>query len=234
MKAQALNRRPRQGRRGGYAPSAAAATRSGRTRTPTASTSPSSPSTPRAWSCCCSTRHDAAEPFQTITLDPEHNRSFAIWHVYVRGLRAPVFYALRVFGPKGDEARGLGHRFDHREGAHRPVRPRPGPYAVGARLGVRARRQPGDLAALGGHRPGRLRLGGRPAAEPADGGPRHLRAARRRFHPLAERAGAAAGDVRRRGREDPVPEERSGSRPSSCCRCSTSTTARSATSTGAG
>ena len=59
--------------------------------------------------------HDATEPFQTITLDPEDNRSFAIWHVYVRELRPPVFYALRVFGPEGDEARGLGHRFDHRK-----------------------------------------------------------------------------------------------------------------------
>src|SRR5207237_4767246 len=29
--------------------------------------------------------HDATEPFQTITLDPDDNRSFAIWHVYVPG-----------------------------------------------------------------------------------------------------------------------------------------------------
>ncbi len=56
--------------------------------------------------------HDATEPFQTIALDPEDNRSFAIWHVYVRGLRAPAFYALRVFGPQGEQARGQGHRFD--------------------------------------------------------------------------------------------------------------------------
>jgi glycogen operon protein len=59
--------------------------------------------------------HDATEPFQTITLDPDDNRSFAIWHVYVPKLRAPVFYALRAFGPEGDEARRLGHRFDHQK-----------------------------------------------------------------------------------------------------------------------
>ncbi|GIE30765.1 glycogen debranching enzyme [Actinoplanes italicus] len=53
-----------------------------------------------------------AEPVQTVTLDPDRNRSFAVWHVYLRGLRAPAFYALRVFGPEGDEARGQGRRFD--------------------------------------------------------------------------------------------------------------------------
>jgi glycogen operon protein len=59
--------------------------------------------------------HDAAEPFQTITLDPEGNRSFAIWHAYVRDLRPPVFYAVRVFGPEGVQARHEGHRFDHQK-----------------------------------------------------------------------------------------------------------------------
>ncbi|HEX8628901.1 MAG TPA: glycogen debranching protein GlgX [Catenuloplanes sp.] len=54
-------------------------------------------------------RHDSAEPYQTITLDPEINRSFAVWHVYVRDLRAPAFYALRVFGPTGPTS---GARFD--------------------------------------------------------------------------------------------------------------------------
>jgi isoamylase len=57
-------------------------------------------------------RHDATEPFQTVTLDPERNRSFAIWHVYLHGLRPPVFYALRMEGPVGEDARRQGHRFD--------------------------------------------------------------------------------------------------------------------------
>ena len=60
-------------------------------------------------------RHDDVEPYQTIVLDPEASRSFAIWHVYVRGLRAPAFYALRVHGPADDQARGEGHRFDPRK-----------------------------------------------------------------------------------------------------------------------
>ncbi|GAA0812826.1 glycogen debranching protein GlgX [Spirilliplanes yamanashiensis] len=46
-------------------------------------------------------RHDSPEPYQIITLDPEGNRTFAVWHVHVDGLRAPAFYGLRVFGPEG-------------------------------------------------------------------------------------------------------------------------------------
>jgi isoamylase len=57
-------------------------------------------------------RAEDTEPVQTVTLDPDRNRSFAVWHVYLRGLRAPAFYALRVFGPEGDDARGQGRRFD--------------------------------------------------------------------------------------------------------------------------
>ncbi|MBT8227804.1 MAG: glycogen debranching protein GlgX [Dactylosporangium sp.] len=57
-------------------------------------------------------KSDAREPFQVITLDSEANRTFAVWHVHVEELRAPVFYALRVFGPGGDAGRALGHRFD--------------------------------------------------------------------------------------------------------------------------
>src|SRR5690242_15956454 len=59
--------------------------------------------------------HDAVEPFQRVTLDPEVNRSFAIWHVYLRGLHLPAFYALRVIGPEGDQSRRQGNRFDHQK-----------------------------------------------------------------------------------------------------------------------
>ncbi|GIF38050.1 glycogen debranching protein GlgX [Actinoplanes xinjiangensis] len=45
------------------------------------------------------------EPVQTVALDPEPHRSFAVWHVHLRGLRAPAFYALRVSGPDGDGMR---------------------------------------------------------------------------------------------------------------------------------
>ena len=63
--------------------------------------------------------HDAAEPFQTFALDPVANRSFAVWHGYVRGLRAPAFYAYRVTGPDGG-----GNRFD-------PAKVLVDPYARG-------------------------------------------------------------------------------------------------------
>ena len=39
-------------------------------------------------------RHDSVAPYQVITLDPEVNRTFAIWHVHVEELRAPAFYGL--------------------------------------------------------------------------------------------------------------------------------------------
>jgi glycogen operon protein len=70
------------------------------------------------------------EPARTITLDPERNRSFAIWHVYVDGLRAPAFYALRAHGPGGrfdpgkvlidPYARGLDRTLWDRAAACRP------------------------------------------------------------------------------------------------------------------
>ncbi|PRY19818.1 glycogen debranching protein GlgX [Pseudosporangium ferrugineum] len=53
-------------------------------------------------------RHDSTEPYQIITLDPEANRTFAVWHVRVEGLPAPAFYGLRVFGPENVP----GLRFD--------------------------------------------------------------------------------------------------------------------------
>ena len=128
--------------------------------------------------------HDSAEPYQIITLDPEANRSFAIWHVYVAGLRAPAFYGLRVFGPEDGAA---GFRFDpdkvlldpYARGVDRTLwdrgaacRPR-GQHATSLRSVVVDRR--------------RLRLGGRRAPVPARCRnsviyEMHVR----RLHPLAE------------------------------------------------
>ncbi|MEU4561144.1 glycogen debranching protein GlgX [Actinoplanes sp. NPDC023936] len=53
-------------------------------------------------------RHDSPAPYQIVTLDPEDNRTFAVWHVRVRGLRAPVIYGIRAFGP----GPGAGLRYD--------------------------------------------------------------------------------------------------------------------------
>ena len=39
---------------------------------------------------------DSAEPFQIIVLDPEANRSYFFWHVFVEGLPAGTCYTWRV------------------------------------------------------------------------------------------------------------------------------------------
>src|SRR5690242_16594809 len=43
--------------------------------------------------------HNSLEPFQTIRFDPYLNKSFHLWHVFVRGLKAGSHYAYRVDGP---------------------------------------------------------------------------------------------------------------------------------------
>jgi len=53
--------------------------------------------------------HDAPQPFQVIRLDPSVNKSFHVWHVFVRGLKAGAHYAYRVDGPFNPAA---GHRFN--------------------------------------------------------------------------------------------------------------------------
>ena len=55
-------------------------------------------------------RADSPEPFQVIVLDPEVNRTFFFWHVYVEGLRPGVHYTWRVDGP--DDTVATGFRFD--------------------------------------------------------------------------------------------------------------------------
>jgi glycogen operon protein len=50
------------------------------------------------------------EPFQTIELTEERNRTFFFWHVFVEGLRPGAVYAWRVDGPTDTEK--TGHRFN--------------------------------------------------------------------------------------------------------------------------
>jgi len=52
--------------------------------------------------------HDSLEPFQTVRFDPYLNKTFHLWHAFVRGLKPGVHYAYRVDGPF-DSA---GHRFN--------------------------------------------------------------------------------------------------------------------------
>jgi glycogen operon protein len=87
----------------------------------------------------------AIEPFQIITLDPEDNRTFFSWHVYVEGLKPGVYYAWRVNGPH-DPAAGM--LFDPSIELLDPyarcvgdtlwVRPRPGGGQGRAAQGMRA------------------------------------------------------------------------------------------------
>jgi isoamylase len=53
---------------------------------------------------------DDPAPAQIITLDPDTNRTYSFWHVYVVGLRAGAGYAYRASGPS--DAVGAGHRFN--------------------------------------------------------------------------------------------------------------------------
>ncbi|MDH4028073.1 MAG: glycogen debranching protein GlgX [Nitrospirota bacterium] len=53
---------------------------------------------------------DSPEPFQVLQLDPEVNRTFFYWHVYVEGLPAGVSYTWCVGGP--DDTSQSGLRFD--------------------------------------------------------------------------------------------------------------------------
>ena len=53
----------------------------------------------------------SVEPFQVITLDPEVNRTFFQWHVYVERLPPGVAYNWRVQGPD-DNISFTGFRFD--------------------------------------------------------------------------------------------------------------------------
>jgi isoamylase len=55
-------------------------------------------------------RPDSPDPFQVIELDPEVNRTFYAWHVYVEDVAPGTFYGWRVDGP-GDTM-ATGFRFD--------------------------------------------------------------------------------------------------------------------------
>lgn len=55
-------------------------------------------------------KHDDLEPIQIIKLDSNSNKTFYIWHVYVRGLKPGAAYVYRVDGPQ--DLHGSGHRFN--------------------------------------------------------------------------------------------------------------------------
>jgi isoamylase len=51
----------------------------------------------------------AAQPVQTVRFDPFRNKTFHLWHVFVRGCGPGMFYALRMDGPADAAA---GQRFN--------------------------------------------------------------------------------------------------------------------------
>jgi len=53
--------------------------------------------------------HNDPKPFQTIQLNPNVNKTFHFWHVYVKGLSGGAHYAYRVDGSSDLSA---GHRFN--------------------------------------------------------------------------------------------------------------------------
>jgi isoamylase len=54
--------------------------------------------------------HDDPEPVQVIPLTTRYNKTFHIWHCYVKGLQPGNHYGYRVDGPKDIHA--TGHRFN--------------------------------------------------------------------------------------------------------------------------
>jgi glycogen operon protein len=54
--------------------------------------------------------HNDAQPIQVLKLNPDDNRTFYFWHVYVRGLKPGAHYAYRVDGPQ--DLHGRGFRFN--------------------------------------------------------------------------------------------------------------------------
>ena len=121
------------------------------------------------------------------------------------GCRPGMHYAYRVDGPQDLQRQGT---------ASTRTRCCIDPYArgntndaLGPRRRLRAGRQRRDVAcAASSSTLPRLRLGGRPAAQPADERHRHLRDARPRLHAARRpRASSIPGTFLGRHREDPVP-----------------------------
>ena len=57
--------------------------------------------------------HDDLHPIQVIPLDPQINKTFHFWHVYIKGAKAGLHYAYRVDGPNDpDSLRRFGHRYN--------------------------------------------------------------------------------------------------------------------------
>lgn len=84
---------------------------------------------------------DDPKPARTIDFDPQRNRTFHYWHIFVRHLKEGQLYGFRVFGPY---APYLGHRFD---GNKVLLDPYTKAVAMGKHYSRSAAMAPGDNAA---------------------------------------------------------------------------------------
>ncbi len=89
--------------------------------------------------------HDSPRPIKVIELDPDINRTFYFWHIYVVGVTSGMGYAYRVDGPK--DVHGAGHRFNPNKVLIDPYAPGHDVHPVGSGRGVRPGRQRRALAA---------------------------------------------------------------------------------------
>ena len=149
--------------------------------------------------------HDDPEPVQRIALDPERTRPSTSGTSTSRGCEPGMHYAYRVDGPDDPAATGTGS-----------IRNKVliDPYAKGITNNLWDRGAacgPDDnLAHVDAQRgldTDGLRLGGRPAAQPADERDDRLRDARRRLHAVTRRPGVQhPGTFAGVDREDSVPQ----------------------------
>jgi len=84
---------------------------------------------------------DAPRPARVIQLDPEWNKTFYYWHVFVPSIGAGQFYGYRAYGPFAPEQ---GHRFD---GKKVLLDPYARAVVVGANYVREAAARPGDNCA---------------------------------------------------------------------------------------
>ena len=53
----------------------------------------------RTWNCCSSIGEDDDGPARVIPIDPQINRTYHYWHVFVPGVQAGQIYGFRAHGP---------------------------------------------------------------------------------------------------------------------------------------
>ncbi len=84
---------------------------------------------------------DAPQPAQVIPFDPQHNRTFYYWHIFVPGLKPGQLYAYRAGGPHQPHH---GHRYNQEKIL---LDPYGRSVAIGQNFSRRAAIEPGDNTA---------------------------------------------------------------------------------------